>query len=204
MVIGALWAQGKIKFDRVFDPHKTLLLRICVVSLLFFLLMRLGINEETGELGQYSNRREFSLVYLLNFVLLAYVVAWLLIAGPRSKQKAVATIGRVLTWFFGLSFLRLLGRHSLLVYAWHVVLYYFIVWYNFSHGPSGEMRATAIALCGVVLLALPAVCKELQAFMKTGLSPIRLWRPLLWTTTLPWLSTLVGDVTPRRADASKR
>jgi hypothetical protein len=167
MVIGALWAQGKIKFDRVFDPHKTLLFRICVVSLLFFLLLRLGVNEETGELGEYSNRREFSLIYLVNFVLLAYVVAWLLIAGPRSKHKAVASIGRGLSWFFGLSFLQLLGRHSLLVYAWHVVLYYFIVWYNFSHGPSGEMRATAIALCGVVLLALPAV---LQAFMKATLT----------------------------------
>src|SRR5262249_23624132 len=83
MVIGALWAQREIKFDRVFDPHKTLLFGTCVVSLLFFLLIRLGITEEAME--EYLNRSEFSLVYLVNFGLLAYVVAWLLIAGPRSK-----------------------------------------------------------------------------------------------------------------------
>jgi hypothetical protein len=168
MVIGALWAQGNIEFDRIFDPHKTLLFNICAVSLLFFLLIRLGSTEEAIE--QYGNRGEFSLVYLVNFVLLAYVLAWLLIAGPRSKRKPVATIGRVLTWFFNLSFLRLLGRHSLLVYAWHVVLAYIFAW-CVAVGSLGQVSATAITLCGVILLALPAMYREPQVFMRVR------WRP---------------------------
>jgi len=162
MVIGALWAQGKIEFDRIFDPHKTLLLNICAVSLLFFLLIRLGFTEATV---QYRNRGEFSLVYLVNFVLLAYVLAWLLIAGPRSEHKLVATIGRVLTRFFNLSFLRLLGRHSLLVYAWHVILVYIFEW-CVAVGSLGKVSATAITLCGVILLALPAMYREPQVFIR--------------------------------------
>ena len=108
----------------------------------------------------YASRQEFALVYLLNFILLAYVVAWLLIAGPSSKHQLVSRIGGALRFVLGLSFLQLLGRHSLLVYAWHVVLIYIIVWSNLAVGPFGWIARTAIAICGIALLALPAVYGE--------------------------------------------
>jgi hypothetical protein len=154
MIIGALWVQGKIEFELIFDPRKTLILKAVAVSLLFFFVLRHAIGIDL------ATRNEFSLIYLANFVLLTYVVAWLLIAGPRSDHKLVAAVARGLTWLFGLSFLRLLGRHSLLIYAWHTVLIYIAIWCAWAVGPLGMMPEMAIAFCGVGLLALPALMKE--------------------------------------------
>jgi hypothetical protein len=173
MIIGALWAQGKIEFELIFDPRKTLLLRAFGVSLLFFLLMRHDIGPAdliTTLYRDYATREEFSLVYLANFVLLAYVVAWLLMAGPRSEHKPVAVIGRGLTWLFSLSFLRLLGRHSLTVYAWHTVLVYTLIWCQWAFCPpipslAWKVSEVAIVLFCVGLLALPTVYSEPQVLI---------------------------------------
>ena len=50
---------------------------------------------------------------------------------------------------FGLRFLRLLGRHSLQIYAWHVVLVYLVRWLDGEVGPFNEATKTAIAIGGV-------------------------------------------------------
>jgi hypothetical protein len=166
MVIGALSSQGKLEFGRVFDPDKTVFVRVFALSLIFFLVLRRGLTFEIVPsiakqyFWLYASRGEFALVYLLNFILLAYVIAWLLIAGPRSKDQLVIRIGDALRFVFGLSFLRLLGRHSLVVYAWHVVLIYMIVWSNLAVGPFAWVARTAIAICGIAMLALPAVYGE--------------------------------------------
>ena len=166
MVIGAMWAKGEIDFERVFDPKKTLLVRAFSVFLLFFLAFRLGFTLEVvpdpvmERFQVYENRPEFGPIFLVNFILLGYVLAWLLIAGPKSENRIVATIARALHAVFSLSFLRLLGRHSLQIYAWHVVLVYLVLWLDGFAGPFDEITKTAIALCGVALLSLPAFYLE--------------------------------------------
>ena len=173
MVIGAMWAKGDIDFERVFDPDKTLLVRAFSVSLLFFLAFRLGftfevVPENVMERFQvYENRAEFGPIFLVNFILLGYVLAWLLIAGPRSKNSIVARIARWLSALFGLSFLQLLGRHSLQIYAWHVVLVYVVLWLDGVAGPFGEIGKTSIALAGVAVLSAPAVYREWRANRRT-------------------------------------
>ena len=163
MVIGALWAQGKIDFERIFDPRKTLLVRAFAIACAVFLAFRLGftleiVPEPVMERFQvYENRPEFGAVFLINFIVLGYVVAWLLIAGPRSENWLAAWLGRALTFVFSLSFLRLLGRHSLQIYAWHVVLVYLVLWLDGYAGPFDEITKTAIALIGVMLIAMPAL-----------------------------------------------
>jgi hypothetical protein len=166
MVIGALLVQGKIELQRIFHPEKTLLVRAFAASLLFFLAFRQGLNLGivprviASCFYAYTDLSEFGLVLLLNFVSLSYVTAWLLIAGPRSKQRLTVMIGRALTFLFELSFLRLLGRHSLQVYAWHVVLIYVLFWLDWSVGHFGKLGQTVMALCGIGLLALPAIFRE--------------------------------------------
>lgn len=166
MVIGVLWAQGKVDFRRFFDPHKTLLVKALAVSLLFFLAFRLGFTFELipenvmKRFQVYENRQEFGAVFLINFVILAYVMAWLLIAGPQSENRYVSRLARGLLYVFDLSFLRLLGRHSLQIYAWHVVLVYLALWVDGAFGPFNELSKASIALSGIVLLAIPAFYRE--------------------------------------------
>jgi len=166
MVIGALWARGDIDLERIFDPKRTLLVRAFAVSLVFFLAYRLGFTFEVvpetvmKRFQVYENRAEFGPIFLINFVLLGYVLAWLLIAGPRSQNRYVLTVSRVLSSLFAFPFLQLLGRHSLQIYAWHVVLVYLVLWLDGVAGPFGEISKTAIALFGVALLSAPAVYRE--------------------------------------------
>lgn len=166
MVIGALLAAGRIDIRRVLDPRQTVLVKAFAVSLLFFTAFRLGFTFELvpeivrNRFQVYENRPELGLVFLINFVLLAYVVAWMLVAGPRAENRTVAAVARWLGALFNLSFLRLLGRHSLQIYAWHVVLVYFLYWFDWAAGPFNELEKTTIALFGVGLLATPAVYRE--------------------------------------------
>ena len=166
MVIGALWAQGKIDFERIFDPRKTLLVKAFATACAVFLAFRIGftlqIVPETvmHRFQVYENRPEFGAVFLINFIALAYVVAWLLIAGPRSENWFAVWVGRALTFIFSLSFLRLLGRHSLQIYAWHVVLVYLVLWLDGYAGPFNEISKTTIAITGVMLMAMPAAYLE--------------------------------------------
>jgi hypothetical protein len=166
MVIGVLWVQGKIDFERVFDPGKTALVKAFSVSLVVFAAFRLGLTFEIvpesvrQRFFLYENRAEFGLVFLLNFIALGYVLAWVLIAGPRSPRPVIAAIGRALAFVFNLSFLRLLGRHSLQIYAWHIVLVYLVLWLDRYAGPFDEVTKTAIAVAGIALLSLPAIYLE--------------------------------------------
>jgi hypothetical protein len=166
VVMGTLWAQGRIDFDRLFDPRETVLLKALATLLLFFMVFRLAFTFELvpesvlRRFQVYESRPEFGPVSLVNFVALGYVTAWLLIAGPRSERWPLAWIGRALTFVFNLSFLRLLGRNSLQVYAWHVILVYLVVWLDGYAGPFSEIAKTVIALSGVLAMATPALYLE--------------------------------------------
>lgn len=109
---------------------------------------------------RFEDRTEFSLLYLVNFAALAYAVAWLLIAGPRSSSPAAVAAGNLLHRLFSLSFLRLLGRHSLHVYLFHVLVTYAIILLDQFHGPFGQGTKSLILIAAVASLALPALVRE--------------------------------------------
>ncbi len=166
MAIGALVARDRLDVDRIFDPGKTTLVKACAFSLLFFMAFRLGftfglVPEVVGERFRlFENRAEFSVIFFVNFAILGYVVAWMLIAGPRADGAFVRKVAGAMHFVFGLRFLRLLGRHSLQIYAWHVVLVYLVCWMDGEIGPFNEATKWAIAFVGIGLLALPAFYRE--------------------------------------------
>ncbi|WP_207459244.1 OpgC domain-containing protein [Azospirillum sp. SYSU D00513] len=109
---------------------------------------------------RHVNRTEFSLVYLANFAALAYVIAWLLIAGHRSDHPVAAWTGQFLHRLFTLPFLRLLGRHSLHVYLFHVLVSYAVLLLDLFFGPFGETTKTMLLLSSITSLAIPALLRE--------------------------------------------
>ncbi|MBI3197649.1 MAG: OpgC domain-containing protein, partial [Rhodospirillales bacterium] len=166
MILGALTASGRIDWNRVFRPDRPQFAVIAAVALLFFAGCRLWTLHFAvpGPLMErfvaYGNRGEFGPIYLVNFVALAYLVAWLICAGPASASAPVRRLAMLLKGLFTLSFLRLLGRHSLQVYAWHVIMVYLFKAVDHGWGPFGEATKTLIALSGIALLAVPALMRE--------------------------------------------
>lgn len=174
MMIGVSLSRGTFETERFFNPRETRLVAILAPCLIFFLLFRLGFTFDlipdvvTERFRHFENRAEFGLVFFANFVVAGYVFAWMLIAGPRAEDARVRRIAGLLTALFNLPFLRLLGRHSLQIYAWHVVLVYLIAWIDKYAGPFNELSKTAIALGGVVLLSLPAIWRERNSDTPVG------------------------------------
>lgn len=162
LLIGATTAAGQIDWPGLFRPDRPLLLKACLAALAFFLAWRVGFTfglwpEAIGtRFRTHENRQEFGLVFLLNFAALAYVAAWLLIAGPRSRHRWARAAAAVLRGVMTLPFLVFLGRHSLQVYAYHVVLVYALVAVDWHLGPFGPATKTLLALAAVASLALPA------------------------------------------------
>jgi len=166
MALGALWAQGRVDVARILDPMRTTPAIIAAIVVAFFALWRLGFTFDLLpkvmmlRFWIFENRTEFSLVFLVNFVALAYLVAWVLVAGRDVASRAVRTASAILNGLFTLPFLRLLGRHSLHVYAWHVLVVYVAAWFDGHFGPYGDLGRSAIAIVCVAVLALPAAMIE--------------------------------------------
>ena len=166
LVLGSLTATQQIDWKKVFTPRSTALVSAALALFLAFMAIRLSftfgvIPEEMGKrFRALDNRVQFSFIYLVNFLATGYLVAWLVIAGPEASSRVVRAISKGMRWVFSLSFLRLIGRHSLQVYAWHVVVIYLLKGFEYHHGPFNEWTKTAIALLAIISLAIPALYRE--------------------------------------------
>jgi len=166
MVLGALTASREIAWDKVFRPDRFDLPLAALLVVLFFLPLRVATAhgllpvELVKPFSAMEQRSNLGPVYVLNFLGVAGLVSWMMIAGPVCQIAWVATASRVLRSAFSLAPLRLLGRHSLQVYAWHVVLVYAARYIDARWGLEGELHKTALTLSIFALLFLPALWRE--------------------------------------------
>ncbi|WP_225410752.1 OpgC family protein [Stigmatella hybrida] len=166
MVLGCLASTGQLNWQRVFDPSRRGLVQAALCITGFFMLCRLGMTwgllpeAMQARVRAVEIRAEFSLMFLLNFAAMAYLVGWLLVAGERSESRFVRRAGEGLRALFTLPFLRRIGRHSLQAYVWHVLVIYLLKAVDYHHGPFNELTKTAIAVAAVASLALPALLQE--------------------------------------------
>lgn len=173
LVCGALTASGKIDWSRILRPEFTFIPKICLLFFCFFLPLRIATahglmpSSVIGKFASMEIRADFGPVYLLNFPAIAIGLAWLLIAGPKHPNLAIQRVAAALTWLFSLGFLKLLGRHSLQVYVWHVVIVYAVYYVDRVTPEFSELTKTGIALVAVALLALPALWRERDRFIGT-------------------------------------
>ncbi|MDD3447049.1 MAG: OpgC domain-containing protein [Zavarzinia sp.] len=162
-VIGAAAYTGQLKTDKILGPQRLGLAMIALGLAGVFTVIRVlhGLSLLDGELGQrfyrLLRREDLSLVYVLNFAALGYGVAFLLVnAGSAAVPRAVGFVGRMLHRFFAVPFFAFLGRHSLQVYAFHVLVAYAAVAIQWYAGPLNEWAKSAIVIGAVLSLAIPA------------------------------------------------
>ncbi|MBR9763845.1 MAG: succinyl transferase OpgC [Rhodobacteraceae bacterium] len=166
VILGALWARGRISWDTVFGP-KTRGVAFCAfVVMLLFAPLRFAtahgmMPQEMLELfWPFDQRSNFSVIYLANFLAAAVLFSWLVIAGRQDRLASVRMISGGLRWVFTQPALCLLGRHSLHVYAWHVVLVYAVRYYDSAWGPSGGVTNTFLGLYVIALMWVPPLIRE--------------------------------------------
>jgi hypothetical protein len=162
LLIGCGLRTGTLDVEAWFGPQRSGFALLALGFVLFFLTYRLSITFEVMPLElldrfeQFSNRQEFPLAYLLNFVALGYLVTWLMVSGARASSAIVRAIHRVPHLLFNARFLRFLGQHSLQVYTYHVLLVYGVLLFDQRHGPLPEAAKAAITIAAIASLALPA------------------------------------------------
>lgn len=177
LVMGALTADRRIDWNAVFSPERTFLPKAALAICLFFLPLRVmsahGLMPDfvMEKFASMEIRSDFGPVYLLNFAAVATGLAWLIIAGPRHRNAVVRKAASAVTWLFSLSFLRLLGRHSLHVYVWHVAIVYAVYYIDGRTPELSQLTKTAIAVVSIALLALPALWRERDRYLPTGGGP---------------------------------
>lgn len=166
LVFGVLTAQTKIDWERIFSPRRSIIPIAAFAFCLLFLPWRVATRHELlseemlQQLMPFEVRANFGLVYLLNFMAVASGVAWLVIAGPRHRFSAVRAMAGAFCWLMTRPLLRLLGRHSLQVYAFHVVVVYAVIYIDWRTPEFSQMTKTLIAIAAILLLTVPALWRD--------------------------------------------
>ncbi|EHS48975.1 Uncharacterized conserved protein UCP028704, OpgC [Rhizobium sp. PDO1-076] len=163
---GSLTSTKQIEWQKMFNPRNTTLAWTALAICLFFMPLRImtahglmpGVVLE--KFGLMEVRADFGPVYLLNFAAVAYGLAWLLIAGPRSENGTIRKIANGLTSLFSLKILQLLGRHSLQIYVWHVLIVYLVYYVDGRTPELSQLTKTMITAVALALLTLPALWRD--------------------------------------------
>jgi hypothetical protein len=166
LVIGAILAKEPKRLWSWFPAKGGAPLAAAAILLAYFLVMRLGQSLDLLPLDVVQpfqildNRITLSVIYPINFAALAYAVTWVLLRGGRSERLPMRALERSLRWIFSHPFPRMLGRHSLRVYAFHLALVFTMYALEASAGPFTELGKTLITLGGITLLLLPPLLVE--------------------------------------------
>ncbi|MBK1663797.1 hypothetical protein CKO38_04080 [Rhodospirillum rubrum] len=174
LVIGAGLTKGTLKIGDWFDASRPGPALTSLALVVYFMVVRLGFtfgylpDHVVQAFRMLDHRTTFSLIYPINFLALGYLVSWLIICGPQATSRVAQKAGWLLKGLFMLEFLRFLGRHSLQVYAFHLVLVFAMYFVDFYTEEFNEVAKTGIVLSAIALLAVPAWLHEQKQKAKTA------------------------------------
>jgi hypothetical protein len=130
-----------------------------------------GANTRWGEMAEWGSKAWLRPAYIFNAAAAAFMLAWLLTQEGSNSNAALRATGGLANTFLNAPFLRLLGRHSLQVYVWHVILVYVVQLFVAQQPMAGELVANLAFVGLVALLAVPAVLRERRKVEEAGKLP---------------------------------
>jgi len=137
-----------------------LLIALCILLCMLGLTMRWQVVPWPAAFargGLLASKADYGATYLVNFLAFAYLTYCLARVAPRAFQ-----------W----RFLAFLGRHSIQVFSFQLVLVYLarpLYWRAAAHG---ALAFDALGLAVVAMLFLPAFCHASWQSWRTGLSAV--------------------------------
>lgn len=179
LVLGGLLARNELPVGRLLRTRSRFLLDLVLGILGLVIVLRLGLHlwppspEWLERLRPVEDRQALGLLRLLSFAALAFITAWLLTAARHGGHRWLASWGRGANHVLGHPWVTLLGRHSLPVFAFHVVLIYLLRLVDTRLGGIEDPWYSLLALGAVASLALPALVIERWRKPMAGLAPAR-------------------------------
>lgn len=162
MVLGALTATKRIDWSRVFRAERIEIVVMALGVMAFFMVWRLGFtfglvpDPMVQAFARFDNRADFGFVYLINFAATAYVVTWLLMVGREAAHPAFRRTAEVMHKVAAFPFLTFIGKHSLQVYTYHLLVVYLMVSFDWWYGPFDQATKTIVTVALIASLAIPA------------------------------------------------
>ncbi|MEI4486008.1 OpgC domain-containing protein [Frigidibacter sp. MR17.14] len=183
LFVGGLWlgwllANGRLDLERLKRPEMQTVFWIAFAGFLILGILDVMAWSGMGEPGwrkmmfSYIDRGNLAPIYVVAFVVNLYMVTWLVVAGRHSRNRVLAWAGEAFHWLFTREALVMLGRHSLQIFATHVVLVYILsIWMQ-----DRELAPMAANVALVAMLAplwIVAVTREwLQGNAPVAAKPV--------------------------------
>lgn len=168
LVLGTLWRLGKLDPERLFPKAPQMALGVALV-VAFFVPLRIMTahgwlpGDVLRIFAQMETRRSFGPVYLMNFLAVAWLLGWTLYRGGATGLAWFDSFALGLRRLLSLPWAEAMGRHSMLIYVWHVALVYGLFYVDRFHGPFDWVETNLMSLIVLLLLPLPALLREHEA-----------------------------------------
>jgi hypothetical protein len=169
---GVVYRQDNSFLRRIFDERRLWAPLIALAGVIGALLLQRHMSgsyapgEVPSLLLWLTKKSALAPVPAADFLAKAYLLTWLLVAGPRSSVRLLRGLSRVVSALGNLAYLRLLGRHSLQVYAWHVPVTYFVIAAYRAFPEFGTAERTMLVIAGLAALALPSLIRESALYLR--------------------------------------
>lgn len=102
-------------------------------------------DDYTARMQLRSPRTILGVVYPIAFLVDLFIIVWLLRVGADDRSRVIRGVSAGVNWFFTRPAFVLLGRHSLFVFSFHIVLYYALATLAHLYQPSAPERELLLA-----------------------------------------------------------
>lgn len=161
LVLGYKMADGSLDLSKLNAPAYTYAFMVGLAGAIFLGIFDRIVYDEWIS-PEYSasvlsgvERKNFSAIYMVNFFLDLFLLAWLVNAGPNCGIRWIERAAALVTWVFSRRALVFLGQHSLHVFSFHILLVYVIDILSEGHRYS-ELSGNVVMILGAASLYLPA------------------------------------------------
>ncbi|TPE53800.1 OpgC domain-containing protein [Amaricoccus solimangrovi] len=161
LFVGFRVAQGRLRLDFLDQPQFRVTFFIAVAGMallgIFDLIVELRVlgDAYSERIALRSPRSVLGVVYPLAFLVDLFIVVWLARNGASDRLAVIRKLSAGVNWLFTRPALTLLGRHSLQVFSFHIIVYYALATLLNVYEPSAVGRELLL-VAGIASLFLCA------------------------------------------------
>jgi hypothetical protein len=171
---GYLMAARRLDLRFLATRFGSLLFGLSIVMFLSLFALDRALHDQLvspairGVIERCSSRPSLSIIHVLAVISDTYIVVWLLLVGRNVQNPTIRWAGTALNNVFTSAPLTYLGKHSLQVFAAHLVLVY-AVYCFYDVTPTSSLIANTIIILSPCVLFLAAYLHNLWQLHEVGI-----------------------------------